>query len=157
MAQRTATSHVLLSSFSYQHRLRDVHARRLGPALAGLRLHARGHWLGAPRLRSASAAKRGTAGIVGADAISTAVRLKKQSYRLPSVRRHQCNDDFFAKHRRYWPHGYGRWSLTLTPKTGPAGLAKVRQNTSAPSGAFANAKTLIADIIGKMGVHENTL
>ena len=33
------------------------------------------------------------------------------------------------------------YTVTLNPKTGPAGLAKHRQNTSAPSGAFANAKT----------------
>ena len=31
--------------------------------------------------------------------------------------------------------------VTLNPKTGPAGLAKFRQNNSTPSGAIANAKT----------------
>jgi hypothetical protein len=52
----------------------------------------------------------------------------------------------YAASRAAWEfHFRDRGSLvfgmTLNPKTGPAGRAKYRQNISAPSVAFANAKT----------------
>jgi len=63
--------------------------------------------------------------------------------------------------------------MTLTPDSGPAGLAKNRQKLSPMAGGFACAKrsfpranraalrqaeagTPVADIIRKLGVHENT-